>query len=184
MTARTKRVAKRLNNKRAAYNQGRTITHSRLFAFAAAFIPSGRSASGKIFAPAKLCFWFRSNSSWSKCVTRRGHKFRLRRATIRPAQLLLDNKQAQSRHLLDTRDQGSVMYKWYVSKLRKAAAARDPQVIWDSEEFVSELEARAFASAILAQEQRVEAGTLPGVCPPARISWREVSRWAQTQDAY
>lgn len=56
--------------------------------------------------------------------------------------------------------------------------SRDYALIWEAEDFESEEEARAFASSVLATDVRVEAGTLPGVWPTVRVSWRDSREWA------
>ena len=78
-------------------------------------------------------------------------------------------------------DWGRPMLQWYVSTSRRKMENRPIDVIWDAEDFESEEAARAYASAILAEGVRVEAGTLPGVWPTVRVSWREAIAWVGDQ---
>jgi len=70
------------------------------------------------------------------------------------------------------------MCTWYVSTSKKSDESRDYGLIWIAEDFDSEEEARAFASSVLSTGVRVEAGTLPGVWPTVRVSWRRAQEWA------
>ena len=71
------------------------------------------------------------------------------------------------------------MPSWFVSTIR----AVGDEVEWLLTPCETEDEAKACASRSLARGLRVEAGTLPGVEPRARIGWRAAHRWAQSSNA-
>lgn len=75
------------------------------------------------------------------------------------------------------------MLRWYVATTQRAAGAQGFGIIWTAEEFDCESEAQAYAASALARGLRVEAGTLPGIAPACRISWRDAMNWAQSTKA-
>ena len=70
------------------------------------------------------------------------------------------------------------MTSWFVSTTR--AVGRE--VEWLLTQHLTEDAAKAFASRELRRGVRVEAGTIPGIEPEIRISWRKAHHWAQSSD--
>lgn len=68
------------------------------------------------------------------------------------------------------------MASWFVSTTR--AVGRE-EVDWQLTPHTCEEDARRHAHRALTRGFRVEAGTVPGVCPAVRIGWRTAHHWAQ-----
>ena len=71
------------------------------------------------------------------------------------------------------------MTSWFVSTTR--AVGRE--VEWRLTGHATEDAAKAFASRELRRGLRVEAGTIPGIEPITRISWRTANHWAQSSNS-
>ena len=74
------------------------------------------------------------------------------------------------------------MFRWYVATTGRAPGCESFGIIWTAEEFDCESEAQAYAASALALGFRVEAGTLAGIEPACRISWRDARDWAQSEN--
>jgi hypothetical protein len=74
------------------------------------------------------------------------------------------------------------MKKWFVSTARKLREDQRFDVIWTTQRFRDEDEAKRFAAEILLRGQRVEAGTLLDGEYKVCVPWSKARKWANSRD--
>jgi hypothetical protein len=74
------------------------------------------------------------------------------------------------------------MTKWFVSTARKLREDQRFDVIWTTERFRDEDDAKRFAAQILLQGQRVEAGMLEDGKYKVCVSWTRARKWTNSRD--